>query len=108
MRPIKELRILSELDRRLDGKCSDELHTCPSFIEGDLYEVETYCDTEWDCVDCNKMFAHIQKLTETEWDSLLNTDFIIQHCPCSVVEEGIALARLEERIDELIELLKGE
>lgn len=91
MTPKKKLKIMLELSDRLNGKCSMNLSTCPSFIE-----LDNMINT-WICDDCVNMFKGIVDIY-----ALARAELGIQYppCPCKWVPD-IAITRLEEYIEEL-------
>jgi len=81
-------RVLKELVSRLNGNCSEDLHTCPAFIEADLSCDETeehhkinlkyqYCKKQW-CPWCEKNFGFLYH----EYTHKYNKEKCIPSCPC--------------------------
>ena len=88
MTNITKQRVLKELVSRLNGKCLEELHTCPAFIEADLSCYENnehhkinlkyqYCKKQW-CPWCERNFGFLYH----EYTHKYNKEKCIPSCPC--------------------------
>lgn len=99
-----QLEILRKLLNRLGGQCSDHPSCCPEEIGEELYDTKYF----WHCKDCVAMFKSIVDLEELSD----KPGHMFSPCPCILSRDfpdelpgHVVIARLEERINELEEMI---
>jgi hypothetical protein len=107
MKAVTKYEVLSELVKRLNGEPSDELNTCPAYIEAELthddketkinlynrYEInkKTWCN--W----CKGNFSFLYDPLTVEY----NNEKCISSCPCCTAKNPWdVINRLNEIIEE--------
>jgi hypothetical protein len=106
----KTIRILKELERRLDGECSNSHATCPYKIENNLFWKSSPLWTCHDCVFIFKDIVDLNYLCQLRYESLKNEydNITIKPCPCILskhfsqqLPQEVVISRLLEHIEEL-------